>query len=366
MQKDRFLVWGTGFSASNLMCQLSNSGYDQIVDIIGFVDNKKTDGKCTFRDKPVYSPQEILDVEYDYIDIRSVYEKEIKIQIIEQLKLPESKVKDVFYKLKEALIQKYESNPEPEIAETIQKIKMKSRLEVYNYQPQDNIEKKRQAFYDCSCDLYYVNLEGKRLYLKRNHPLSERNGQKYASCFWDEQDSASPHRYLQDEIEIKDGDIVVDAGACEASLSLENIEKISKLYLIEASADWMEALQKTFAPYAEKVVFCQKYLCDINDETHITLDYLLQQEKQINFLKMDIEGSEVAACMHGKEILRNSKAIRCAICSYHRHGDELKIKEILKECGFEVSVSKGYMVFLLDKAMITAPELRRGIVRGIK
>lgn len=114
------------------------------------------------------------------------------------------------------------------------------------------------------------------------------------------------------------------------------------------------------------MVFCQKYLSAINDDTHITLDKLLEEESEINFLKMDIEGSEVDTLKNGEYSIKNSKDFRCAICSYHRHGDEENIKNILQEYGCETSVSKGYMFFIFDKIDIIQPELRHGIVRGIK
>lgn len=208
--------------------------------------------------------------------------------------------------------------------ETIEIIKNKSKLKVFNYIPVDNIDRKKELIL-----LLLI-------------------------------------RYLQGKIQIKPGDIVVDAGVAEGSLSLENIDKISKLYLVESSAEWIEELKKTFALYEEKVVFCQKYLSAINDDTHITLDKLLEEESEINFLKMDIEGSEVDALKNGEYSIKNSKDFRCAICSYHRHGDEENIKNILQEYGCETSVSKGYMFFIFDKIDIIQPELRHGIVRGIK
>lgn len=87
---------------------------------------------------------------------------------------------------------------------------------------------------------------------------------------------------------------------------------------------------------------------------------------EINFLKMDIEGDEIAALRGAKRLFQNSKNVKCSICAYHRHGDEGKITELLREYGFSTSVSKGYMLFLFDPEVREKPELRRGVVRGRK
>lgn len=50
----------------------------------------------------------------------------------------------------------------------------------------------------------------------------------------------------------------------------------------------------------------------------------------VNFIKMDIEGAEVSALIGADKVFKNSKDIRCAICAYHRHGDEEKNKYYIK------------------------------------
>lgn len=107
------------------------------------------------------------------------------------------------------------------------------------------------------------------------------------------------------------------------------------------------------------MVFCNNFLSNIDSGNTISLDTLLNGEN-ISFLKMDIEGEEINALYGAKETFKNSKGIKCAICSYHHHGHEEKIKEILQSYGMQVSTSKGYMLFLFDINVCKSPELRRG------
>ena len=57
----KLYIWGTGKIASEYI-QCGEIDKDSV---IGFIETKKT--KDVFWDKAVYEPQEIVDVEYDYI-----------------------------------------------------------------------------------------------------------------------------------------------------------------------------------------------------------------------------------------------------------------------------------------------------------
>ncbi len=120
----------------------------------------------------------------------------------------------------------------------------------------------------------------------------------------------------------------------------------------------------TFLPYKDKTVLCNKFLSNNDSDKTICLDTLIGEN--VNFIKMDIEGEEVNALKGAGRILEKSPSLKCAVCSYHCHGDEQKIKQILHEHGFTTEVSKGYMLFLHDRSLMNSPELRRGVVRGGK
>lgn len=80
---------------------------------------------------------------------------------------------------------------------------------------------------------------------------------------------------------------------------------------------------------------------------------------------MDIEGEEINALHGAKKTLMSSHGVKCSVCSYHRHDDEKKIKEILESYGMCTTTSKGYMLYLCDEYVFKNPELRRGIIRAI-
>lgn len=250
-----------------------------------------------------------------------------------------------------------------EVREVIKNIKHADDIYIYNFMPKFP-KRLYEAFYDELADLYYVHFENKRIYIKRDYPFIIKNGNKYVQDIWYEQDTNSPHLYEYGDIKVCDGDVLVDAGVCEGNFSLHHIDKVKKVYLIECDDGWIEALRHTFAPYKDKVVFCNKYLSNVDSEERISLDSLLSGEK-ISFLKMDIEGEEINALNGAKKVLMASNGVKCSICSYHQHDDEKEINKILQTYGMCTTTSKGYMLYLCDKYVCENPELRRGIVRGI-
>lgn len=95
----------------------------------------------------------------------------------------------------------------------------------------------------------------------------------------------------------------------------------------------------------------------------VTLDSVVQGK--LDFLKMDVEGAEPDTLEGGCNTLRNNH-VKCAICSYHKSGDEEQIKEILHSYGYSTSVSNGYMVFYHDVEIFSKLDLRRGVVYARK
>lgn len=362
---DRFVIWGTGKRAAKQLKYLSRviSGHE--IDIVGFADNNPDKWGSTFEGRTVYPPEKLQELEFDYIDIWVAKAQEaIRQQITGQLNISPEKIKSMFEYYKEDVCQFYRETDDAEVREFIENFEKQEGIGVFAYQPVQK-DKDREAFLDRESGLYYVDFEGKRLYLSRTYDgFIEKEGKKWISGLWQEQDLNSPHRYEMDEVEVKEGDVLVDAGVCEGNFSLHNIDKVKKVYLIECDPDWMEALQHTFRPYQEKVVFCNKFLSDEDAEDKITLDTLVKEP--VDFIKMDIEGEEIKALQGADRVLSRSKNLKCSICAYHRHGDEEKIKEILSSYGLQTAASQGYMLFLYDMEVWKKPELRRGLVRGHK
>lgn len=71
----RILVWGTGKQLNNVLgeCVL----YE---DILGFIDNNPEKVKTGFLNKRVYSPSEIIKIDFDAIVVATIYSEEIEEQ----------------------------------------------------------------------------------------------------------------------------------------------------------------------------------------------------------------------------------------------------------------------------------------------
>ncbi len=182
------------------------------------------------------------------------------------------------------------------------------------------------------------------------------------------QHEKSPHRYFTDACQLEKGAIVVDAGGAEGDFALSVIDIVSKIYIVECEDCWMEALQQTFAPWKEKVIFVKRFLSDKSDEYNITVDEMLDGQS-IDMIKMYIEGAEKKALRGAKQTFANSKDIKAIICCYHNDEDCDVITDILKNYGCKTEVSNGYMFFeaSIDNPLNSeTPRLRRGVVRGKK
>lgn len=362
---DKFVIWGTGQNANIYYYWLSGMDILKNSEIVCFVDNDaKKQG--LYKGKPVIAASDLYKYEYDYISIWSTkYEKEIRKQIIEELKIPNDRIKDIFLPYKQLLYTKYGNSEEAGIRDILEKLRKQQGLDVFYFDSENKNRGLSEAYYDMSAGLYYIIFEGKRMYLKRSYDYFKKiNGKKYVGDMWGEQDPNSPHLYEEGSIIVEQGDILVDAGVCEGNFTLHNIDKVKKAYLVECDKEWMEALEYTFRPYKNKIQYCDKFLSNYDSDKTVSLDTLVSGT--VNFIKMDIEGEEVNALKGGKRVLDENDHLKCAICSYHRHGDENKIKEILHGHGFITGVSKGYMLFVSDNYIQKAPELRRGVVRGEK
>lgn len=360
---EKFLVWGTGCEAQKYGTLLRKMEPGN-VEVIGFIDSDARKRGKLFLGEKIFSPDELAGLKYDYITIWSFqYYDEIYKQAVEKYGVHHDRIKDIFSFYKQMLVKKYAGREEVDIKEIIHRIQEERGVSVYYFEPSSTKKVWHEVFFDENVQLQYIYFEGKRMYLKRNfYGIEEKNGKKYIRDIYEEQDINSPHRYEGTDVYVDEGDILVDAGVCEGNFSLHHIDRVSKVYLIECDKEWMEALHYTFAPYKDKVVFCEKFLSNTDSEQTITLDTLVTEP--VNFIKMDIEGEEIRALEGGRQLFSDNEGIKCAICSYHRHGDERKIKQILFEMGLETYTSDGYMLFLYDEDVLKNPELRRGIVRG--
>lgn len=357
---EKILIFGTGQGAEKTLKTIEN-----IEEIIGFIDNNKERQGKEFHGKQVFAPAEVLHLDYDKIVICSVAIDAIRKQMV-SLGFDSNVLMDKNYFHARRFLSKYdreEYTSDLEIREVVDYVK-KTGLKVFNYPFANNyLEYPVDVKWDDEKKLFYAIYYGKRMYMAKKY-TKEEEVVDYIRTLMREQDVDSPHRYITDHFQIDKGSVLVDAGVAEGNFALEHIDEVSKVYLIEADSDWIEALNYTFEAYKEKVVIIQGFLTDTVGEGTVTIDSIAQGEK-IDFIKMDIEGAEPNALMGAQETLRKYKP-KLDVCSYHNETDEQRILDILTRFGYQTEHSKGYMVFLVKETFQTTEtkSLVHGLVRA--
>ena len=293
-------------------------------------------------------------IPHGIILLRGRYIRRKQDKLVFEIHKKEKEIKKYFLNLNE-------DEQDSEVLEIINFLRKNS----FSVFPYDFIKKYHAeeigVFYDEIFQLKYVLYNNKRLYFPKHFSYEKIRG--YYNSILIEQDADSPHRYDAENFIVQDGDIIADIGVAEGIWALTYAEKAKKIYLFECEEYWIEALQKTFEPWKEKVILVNKYVSDVTDEKKITLDNFLCGDK-IDFIKTDIEGAEIQFLRGAKKILTDNN-VKLLLCTYHQQNDAVDIKDFLLESGFITEYSKGYMLFIFDKN-IRPPYLRRGLIRARK
>jgi hypothetical protein len=269
--------------------------------------------------------------------------------------------------LRKRILKYFASLPEDEInadhREVLEYLR-NNEVRIFPYPFHDNyVAEDIEVSYDSQKGLRYVLQEGKKLYFKKRWGV--RRIKKAYSDLMREQDSNSPHRYLSGTFQTDGNDILADIGAAEGNFSLAVIEKVKKIYLFEYDREWIDALLATFEPWSDKVEIIARYVSDRDDESHIRFDTFAGNHRDVNFLKIDVDGAESEVLESCRELFGTDGPMKIALCTYHKNNDETDFIRLLKDYGFRVTPSKGYMINYYDKKM-KAPYLRRGLIRGEK
>lgn len=356
----KVVIFGVGARSGELIRRLQATE----IEVIAYSDNNQDKWGESIEGIEIIRPEQLVLLDFDKIIISTdIYYNEIYEQLNSIIGIPDDKIVKSTYFSAQNLLGYYADNPQevnPEKYKSLENIRRNNSLKVFNdFVPADvDIE----VYYDDEKDMYYAIYCGKRMYLNRNFN-TEDMARRYCQGLFQEQDINSPHRYLDEQFGVSTGSVVVDAGVAEGNFGLEIIDRVKHLYLVECDKLWKEALEYTFEPYKDKVTIVSKYLSDEVSDTSTTIDEI-SRSTDIDFIKMDIEGMEFAALKGGTEYLSRSKNIKVVACAYHNFDDEVKIKSILQEYGFEVSTTNGYMVFLWSN--VDPKRLVRGVVRAEK
>ena len=181
-----------------------------------------------------------------------------------------------------------------------------------------------------------------------------------------EQDLRSPHCYLDNSFKLDfKYNCVLDCGAAEGFFSLDCIDDVERVVLVECDKEWIEALQHTFKDYGDKVIIIEKVVSNIDSEDSITID-CIDDEYNVSFIKMDIEGYERYAVDGMKKYLRKKKNNGGVICTYHRPEDAANFKKIFGEHGYECLFTDGLIYIsqiVAEGEVISDYDFRKGVLR---
>ena len=227
-----------------------------------------------------------------------------------------------------------------------------------------------ESGYDKKLKLPFVLHHSQRLYFPHSYSLYEcENLYRYLieidQILGGGYLAKAPHCYQTDNFKVAEGDVLFDCGAAEGLFSLDVIDKVSHVYLIETDKRWIPALRATFAPYKNKVTIVNKYLSSEDDMHHVSLSSLLSMHNESCFVKMDIEGAETMVLKESKDFLKGRDNIRLACCTYHYQSDADTLAHLFAEIGYRYSFSDGWM-FCFDFEEIKPPYMRHGIIRAQK
>ncbi len=361
MEMESVFLWGTGNVARCMLEQYIN--LDEY-KIIGFIDNDERKTGSVMYGYTVYAPEVLYNSQFDKIVIMSDSYLQIKDQIVNMNSDFKNKIENKYFFIKHSLLKRYKESDDSEIRNILHHIEY-CGLDVFNYDFIKNYsEKDIEISFDMEANMFYVMHHGKRMYFSRKIK-SEEAIRRYYKSILVEQDTESPHRYLQGDIQIHAGDIVVDAGVAEGNFSLDIVDHVKKIYLIEADEDWCEALKLTFKDYLDKVVILNGFLTSYDDGKLMKLDSMI--DEPVNFIKMDIEGAEYDALCGAGRLVDLSENLRLAVCSYHSDYDQILIEHFMDEHNIEHDTSAGYMWFPYTVKQTTiSTKLVKGVVRGIK
>lgn len=172
--------------------------------------------------------------------------------------------------------------------------------------------------------------------------------------------SKSPHCYQSVDFGVEDGDIVLDVGCAEALFALDVVERAKHVYLFESAPQWKPALEASFRPFSDKTTLVAKYVGGETTRNTIQLsDAVPRTESDTYFVKMDIEGAERVVLESSRDFLMRNR-VKLACCVYHRQDDEQYVCALLREYGYSISFSNGYMLPTMNG--IHHPYFRRCVV----
>jgi len=258
----------------------------------------------------------------------------------------------------------YKNNGDQEIKEILEYLgKNDVHMLPYRFKEKYSLED-IHVFFDEKVQHSYALIKNNRVYFPKD--MDAKNIKESVQiAFWEQSEEKSPHKYLTNKFDIHDNSVAVLIGASDGIFALSIIHKVKKIYLFETDSRWISALQLSLAPWKDKVEIVNTFVSDTDNGDEITLDsYFKDKESTINYIQMDVEGNERKILVGAKNILTQNTDIKVSVCCYHKQFDEKELSDILKNYGFHVFPSYGYMVLWMQ--LLEPPYLRRGVLYGFK
>ena len=166
------------------------------------------------------------------------------------------------------------------------------------------------------------------------------------------------------DFDVDKNTVVADIGCAEANFSLDIVDRVKHIYLFETNNVWDQPLKSTFQKFKNKVTIVNKKFS--NKDTSNTVNGVkFLNDKGVNFIKIDVDGYEDEVMTNIEEMIKKTNNMKIALCTYHAQDDYNKYSKKLRSLGFEITHSKGYMIFYWDKNL-KYPYLRRGLIRAKK
>ncbi len=302
---------------------------------------------------------------YKIVISSEIYFEEIRRQLTEQFGIDDKRIKAGNYLLKSfrgTIVDRYKDSKDKSIQQICAYLQGHD-LDMFNGQVR---QRYNGDTFDISFDeekgLLYSAWMGKRIYLSSDIK-SEKAAKAYLCGLCREQDDDSPHSYQIPKLNLSRRDVVIDGGAAEGFFSLQIIDKVKKIYLVEGDPNWLEALRHTFEPYKDKTIIIPKWLGDSENERTTTIDGI-NKECNVTAVKLDIEGGEGKALIGGEKTFSGKGKMKVILCTYHRTEDAENFYNYFREKGYMAEFSKGYL--FADGIEFLKPELRKGVLTAVK
>lgn len=377
------IIYGRGGTAAEFEEQIKcyNQLNGEVIHIVAWTDSFVQNAN---KEENVVPVEDVFELCYDYIVIASGYFDEIYSRlksinidmdkVVDRTKFyPEKNGKNVGQLINAFYLKQVRVNNE-ELQRTIEAylngnyfVDILGRRRFFLRGWDNEIGKEMgnvQIYEDSRWNLKYLLWKDKRIYYPYQWDekiIREYHAFNVYTCM----NTESAHRYLSNSFSVKEGDIVADIGAAEGLFALSVIDKAKKVYLFETDDIWYRPLQATFSEYSEKVVIEQKCVSNINWLNQTTLDQYFFS-KEINFIKMDIEGAEQKVLLASAELLKRDN-LKWAIATYHKPEDALFIDIFMKHMGYLTEYAEHYL-WVDHRQFGCQPfgEFRKAVIRAYK